>query len=226
MFSGVVSRAVKYVTIGLASAFIIACPSVAMESMPVRVVDVQSALRITVEAMVGGLPTTIPLQLEGIRLIGPPEHALTKLKELCPPGCEVMIEVSGQRLETDAFGLAKAWILRDFAAPVDPASPPPSPAGQGARHRTSLQVELMRAGWAVLNEPQSGRPVPPQHFMEARKAIDEARQRRMGAYSLPGFQAPPENIPGQRPGAPQPDVVSPSPSDVPAPTPNGAANGF
>ncbi len=223
MFSVDVSRVVKYMSMGLASALIFGGPSVAMESMPVRVVDVQSALRITVEATVGGLPTTIPLQLEGIRLIGPPEHALTKLKELCPPGCDVMIEVSGQRLETDAFGLAKAWILRDFSAPVDPASPPP-PAGPGAHHRTSLQVELMRAGWAVLDESQSGRPTSSRFFMEARKAIEEARQRRMGAYSLPGFQPPVDN---QRPGAPQSEAVpSQPPTEAPVPISDGAANGF
>jgi hypothetical protein len=225
MFSGGVSRVVKYVTMGLALAFNVATYSTAMESMPVRVVDVQSALRITIEGQVGGLPTTIPLQLEGIRLIGPPDHALTKLKELCPPGCEVIIEVSGQRLETDAFGLAKAWILRDFTAPVDPASPPP-PAGKGARHRTSLQVEMMRAGWAVLDDQQSGRPLPPRQIMEARKAIQEARQRRMGAYSLPGFEPPAERQLGQRPGDPQADVTTPPPVETPAPAANGAANGF
>lgn len=224
MFSDGVSRVVKYMSMGLASALIFGGPSIAMESMPVRVVDVQSALRITVEATVGGLPTTIPLQLEGIRLIGPPDHALTKLKELCPPGCEVMIEVGGQRLETDSFGLAKAWILRDFAAPVDPASPPP-PAGSGAHHRTSLQVELMRAGWAVLDELQSARPLPPRFLMEARKAIEEARQRRMGAYSLPGFQPPVDNQFGQRPGVPQQESTPP-PANALAPVPNGAANGF
>lgn len=224
MFSGGVSRVVNYVTMGLASAFFLADTCIAVESMPVRVVEVQSALRITVEAMVGGLPTTIPLQLEGIRLIGPPEHALTKLKELCPPGGEVVVEVLGQRLETDAFGLARAWILRDFSAPVDPASPPP-PTLPGTRHRTSLQVELIRAGWAVMDERRSDRPQPPQHLLAARQAGQEARKRRMGAYSLPGFQSPSDDQSDQ-PLRPSPlDVPTPVPAEEPAPATTGA-NGF
>lgn len=75
MLSGGISRAVNYVTMGLALAFIVARPSFTMESMPVRVVDVQSALRSTIEATVGGLPTTISVQFVRIGLIGLPEHA-------------------------------------------------------------------------------------------------------------------------------------------------------
>lgn len=224
MFTGVGSRVIKCVA-GLASACIFVGHAIAMESMPVRVVEVQSALRITVEATVGGLPTTIPLQLEGIRLIGPPDHALTKLKELCPPGCEVMIEVSGPRLEADAFGMAKGWILRDYTGPVDPGSPPPPSAEQGARHRTSLQIEMIRAGWAVPDESPH-RPLPRHHLMEARKAVLEAQQRRMGAYSLPGFQAPLDGAAERESGLPPLEFVPPQSGGAPAPVPNGTANGF
>jgi len=200
--------------------------------MPVRVVDVQSALRLTVEAMVGGLPTTMPLQLDGIRLIGPPDHALTKLKELCPPGAQVILEIPGERLETDAFGLAKAWVLRDFAAPIDPASPAPA-AAVGAGHRTALQIELMRSGWAVLEDQGSLHRLPPHFAMQARQAMQEARTRKMGAYSLPGFQPPEmaESGPGlnrrERLPLVGPDTETIQPVvEQPQPSPTAGANGF
>lgn len=165
--------------------------SMAMEppvrSTPVRVVEVQSALRITVEANLGGLRITAPLQLDGIRLIGPPEHAFAKLQELCPQGCEIIVDVGEEGWTTDAFGAGRAWVLRDFSAPVDPATAAPA-AAPGTRHRSSLQVELIRAGWAVFDQSHMSRTLSPLYLAEARKASEEARQRRMGAYSLPGHE--------------------------------------
>lgn len=215
----------KYTTTLLVSLLLSILPINAAESMPVRVIEVQSALRLKVEAMVGGLPTSISIQLAAIRIIGPHEHALNKLKELCPPGCEVILQVSDHRLEVDAFGLAKAWVLRDFASPIDPASPPP-PSGSGNPHRTSLQVELMRAGWAILDEPQAGR-VPPPQAIQARTALEEARTRLMGAYSLPGFQYPTSSSDPRE----ERSAVNPMPDQLPIPTepepvPARDANGF
>ena len=181
----------KHILKSLVGVWLMCCRLSAVDSQPIRVLEIQSALRITAEASLGGLATAVPIQLDGIRLIGPYEHAFQKLKELCPPGSLVTLSVPGPTLQPDSFGIVHAWILRDFETPVDPASPTPTPAsGSNAPsgvHRTSLQVELIRAGWAVPTENQAQ---PSYSFLRKREiqvALEEARTRKMGAYSLPGF---------------------------------------
>ena len=155
-----------------------------------------------VEATLGGLPTKLPVQLAGINLIGPQEYSMQKINELCPVGSFVILQVPGAQLEPDAFGVIKAWILRDFLGPVDPAAPiipapvtNTPPVAKEGMVRSSIQVELMRAGWALPEEQQPNRDVPPQMVAQIRTALEEARTRHMGAYSLPGFvpSTPPPN---------------------------------
>ena len=233
------------------------CSLLAVESQPVRVVEFQGGLRVMVEATLGGLPTKVPVQLTGIVLIGPQEYATQKIKELCPVGSFVMLQVPGAQLEPDAFGVIKAWILRDFPGPVDPAAPiipaPITPApitntppvAKEGMVRSSIQVELMRAGWALPEEQQPSRDVPPQMVAQIRTALEEARTRRMGAYSLPGFVPPtptpngrPSPIPpqlrpplsppqpGSRPAPSEPLPNTPPPAVPPPPVDPAAANGF
>ena len=229
MGSAWVRVAGKYASRPLAMVAIAFGALTAVDSQPVRVVAIQSALRLTVEATVGGLPSVIPVQLEGISLIGPPEYSTQKIRELCPPGSLVILRVPGERLETDAFGVTRAWILRDFPGPVDPAAPP-VPAGPAARagaHRSAIQVELMRAGWAVPEETRPGR-MPPQELMQVRAALEEARTRRMGAYSLPGFAPPAPAVP-RSDGPPPSGEPRPPLTPVPEPPPPvnpAAGNGF
>jgi hypothetical protein len=204
------------------------------------------------EATLGGLPTKLPVQLAGINLIGPQEYSMQKINELCPVGSFVILQVPGAQLEPDAFGVIKAWILRDFPGPVDPAAPiipapvtNTPPVAKEGMVRSSIQVELMRAGWALPDEQQPNRDVPPQMVTQIRTALEEVRTRRMGAYSLPGFEppAPPVNgRPSLTPPLPRPPVSStqpggipvsldplpmaPSPAQPPPPVDPAAANGF
>jgi hypothetical protein len=134
MFAVGVIRAVNYVKMGLPLAINAARQSFTMELMPVRLVDRQSELCVTIEDIFGGLPATIPVQLDGIRKLFAPDCALTKLMEMSSPSYDTLSNVNSQRLETDEIGLAEAWILRGFLTPVDPASPLP-PTCLGASHR-------------------------------------------------------------------------------------------
>lgn len=223
------------------------CGLLAVESQPVRVVEFQGGLRVMVEATLGGLPTKVPVQLAGIVLIGPQEYSTQKIKELCPVGSFVMLQVPGAQLEPGAFGVIKAWILRDFPGPVDPAAPvAPAPVtntppvAKEGMVRSSIQVELMRAGWALPEEQQPSHDVPPQMVAQIRTALEEARTRRMGAYSLPGFvppTPPPNGRPSLTPPQLRPPLSPPQPGSRPAPPeplPNtppppvdpAAANGF
>ncbi len=226
------------------------CGLLAVESQPVRVVELQDGLRVMVEATIGGLPTKVPVQLAGIVLIGPQEYSTQKIKELCPVGSFVMLQVPGAQLEPDAFGVIKAWILRDFPGPVDPAAPvAPTPVtntppvAKEGMVRSSIQVELMRAGWALPEEQQPNRDMSPQMVMQIHTSLEEARTRRMGAYSLPGFvppTPPPNGRPSLTPPLPRPPLSPPQPGDrPPEPLPNtpppavlpppadpAAANGF
>ncbi len=230
------------------------CGLLAVESQPVRVVEFQGGLRVMVEATLGGLSTKVPVQLAGIVLIGPQEYSTQKITELCPVGSFVILQVPGPQLEPDAFGVIKAWILRDFPGPVDPAAPiTPAPVtntppvAKEGMVRSSIQVELMRAGWALPDEQQPNRDVPPQMAAQIRTALEEARTRRMGAYSLPGFvpQTPTPNgrpspippllrpplspsppQPGSRPAPPEPLPNTPPPAGPPPPGDPAAANGF
>lgn len=162
----------------------------AVESQPVRVVSVQSGLRVTVEASVGGLRTEIPVQLQGITLIGPVQYSQQKANELCPPGSQVVLQAPGDRLDSDEFGVVRAWVLRDFPAAIDPAAPP-SAAGAKGHYRSTIQVELIRAGWAVP-EVKPERSLPFLLEASMRTALEEARTRHMGAYSLAGYEVEPD----------------------------------
>ena len=175
---------------------------IAADSQPVKVKSVDSGLRLTVEGHLGGLPIAIPVQLTNLALMGPAEQAQQKLTELCPVGALVVLRTEVMELKPDAFGVVHAVVLRDFPGPVDPAAPPIAARVQGA-FRSSIQIEMMRAGWGYLSTDTADRGMSLRELGgQAQQAMKEARERTMGAYSLPGFTPPPEMAQG-RPGMPQ-----------------------
>ena len=177
----------------------------AADSQPVKVINVESGLRLTVEGHLGGLPIAIPVQLINLALMGPAEQAQQKLTELCPVGALVVLRTEAMELKADAFGVVHAVVLRDFPGPVDPAAPPIAARTPGA-FRSSIQIEMMRAGWGYLTTDTAdtaGRGMVQRELGgQAQQAMKEARERTMGAYSLPGFIPPPE-MAGRQPGMPQ-----------------------
>ena len=174
----------------------------AADSQPVKVKSVDSGLRLTVEGHLGGLPIAIPVQLTNLALMGPAEQAQQKLTELCPVGALVVLRTEVMELKADAFGVVHAVVLRDFPGPVDPAAPPIAARTPGA-FRSSIQIEMMRAGWGYLSADTTDRGMSQRELSgQAQQAMKEARERTMGAYSLPGFTPPPE-MAGRQPGMPQ-----------------------
>jgi len=125
MLSGVVSRVGNYAVTRLALVLVVGVSLCAQDSLPVRVVDVQSALRLTIKSSMGGSPGTMPFHLEGLRLIGPNEHQLTKPNKPCPPDCEVTLQVTKQHPYADAFGVESVRALMVSASPNDPVAKPP-----------------------------------------------------------------------------------------------------
>jgi hypothetical protein len=199
----------------------------AMESRPVRVLSVDSGLRLTVAGEVGGLPISVPVQIAGISLIGPPELAQQKLRELCPVGTLVTLRAmpsetfSGEAaspdvsvpgmLKTAAGGVIFAEVERQFPAPVDPAAPP-VPARVRGPVRGLMQVEMIRAGWAIPAAENNQDVRRSQWFAQAEHALREAKMKKMGAYSLPEFAHLAENARQLGPGRPpqgQPRVEPP-----------------
>ena len=174
----------------------------AADSQPVKVINVESGLRLTVEGHLGGLPIAIPVQLTNLALMGPAEQAQQKLTELCPVGVLVVLHTEAMELKADAFGVVHAVVLRDFPGPVDPAAPPIAARTPGA-FRSSIQIEMMRAGWGYLSADTADRGMSQRELSgQAQQAMKEARERTMGAYSLPGF-TPPLEMAGRQPGMPQ-----------------------
>ncbi len=175
---------------------------IAADSQPVKVKSVDSGLRLTVEGHLGGLPIAIPVQLTNLALMGPAEQAQQKLTELCPVGALVVLRTEVMELKADAFGVVHAVVLRDFPGPVDPAAPPIAARTPGA-FRSSIQIEMMRAGWGYLSADTADRGMSQRELSgQAQQAMKEARERTMGAYSLPGF-TPPLEMAGRQPGMPQ-----------------------
>ncbi len=168
---------------------------IAADSQPVKVKSVDSGLRLTVEGHLGRLPIAIPVQLTNLALMGPTEQAQQKLTELCPIGALVVLRTEAMELKPDAFGVVHAVVLRDFPGPVDPAAPPIAARTPGA-FRSSIQIEMMRAGWGYFSADTTdtaGRGMSQRELSgQAQQAMNEARERTMGAYSLPGFTPPPE----------------------------------
>jgi hypothetical protein len=198
-----------------------------MESRPVRVLSVDSGLRLTVAGEVGGLPISVPVQIAGISLIGPPELAQQKLRELCPVGTQVTLRVlpeeqvssdvpnaypSGSEIiKTAAGGVIFAEVERQFPASVDPAAPP-VPANARGPVRGLMQVEMIRAGWAIPAAENNQSVRRSQWFAQAEHALREAKMKKMGAYSLPEFAHLAENARQLGPGRPpqgQPRVEPP-----------------
>jgi hypothetical protein len=126
----------------------------------------------------------MPIQLDQVSLIGPEGYAQKKLAELCPIGAHVIIIAEGTELKPDAFGILHGVVYRNFPGPVDPAAPP-VPADKNGLYRSALQLEMIRAGWAVAINSRSPLHQAWQHLAPA--ALQQAHSLKLGAYSLPEF---------------------------------------
>jgi hypothetical protein len=156
----------------------------AIESQPVTVVSVETGLRIKLLASIGGVEIPMPVQLDDISLIGPEKYTHKKLTELCPVGAQVTIFQKGEKLQVDAFGVIHGIVFRQFPGPVDPTSPP-IPADKSGPYKSAIQVEMIRAGWAITNILDNS--VVQEWQREAPNALAQARFLKLGAYSLPEF---------------------------------------
>jgi hypothetical protein len=157
----------------------------AVDSQPVTVLAIDSGLRLTVEATLGGLPVPVAVQLEHIALLGEAQFARQLLGELCPVGSRVVLRVPGPVLTVDGCGVVHALVVRGFAQVPDPAQARSGPFAEGPLP-CIIQVALARAGWAVAT-PQAG-TLPPELGEQLLQAQREARARRLGSHSLPGGQ--------------------------------------
>jgi hypothetical protein len=182
-------------------------PSVAVESQPVKVLRIDSGLRLTVEGSLGGVAVPMAIQIEHLALLGDPQFSKQTLEDLCPVGSQVILRGPGPGLTSDAFGIIHALVLRDFDKAPNPTEARNGPFQAGGV-RCCVQVELVRAGWAVLVKDERG--VPPELHPQFLQAEREAKARKLGFYSLPEA-ASAESVPSAIPVVP----IAPRPAPVP-----------